>query len=227
MTDVSPRKAIFAQLAELAKALGNPHRLELLQFISQGERTVERLSNLTGMTVANTSQHLQMLRRAGLAKTRRDGKNILYSLTSPSVLGLINMLSEVAEQSSAEVRMLMMDYFHQLDKLEPVSREDLLGRIKDDGVTILDVRPDDEYALGHLPGAWSIPSVEIEERIKQLPKDQTIVAYCRGTYCISSFQMVAKLRELGYDVHRMEQGFPEWVAAGLEFETGSEAENSA
>lgn len=209
---------LLEQLAELARVLGHAHRLDLLEHIAQGERSVERLAELTSLSVANTSAHLQQLRRGGFVNTRRDGKRVLYRLGDGPVLNLLSALRFFAERNKAEVRELVSDYFDNLDRLEPVSRQELLNRLKDDSVTLLDVRPDDEFALGHLPGAVNIPLEALEQRLSELPKDTEIIAYCRGSYCVLSFEAVAALRNKGYRIRRLEDGFPEWKAAGLAVE---------
>jgi len=223
MSMSNPKRQIFEQFAELAKALGHAHRLELLEHVSQGERSVERLAQLTGLSIANASQHLQNLRRGGFVRSRRDGKHVLYRLGDGPILELLSALRCVAERNSAEVRGIVGDYFGRLDALEAVSREDLLERLQDGSVTLLDVRPEDEFALGHLPGALNVPLSELERRLSELPKDQEIVAYCRGPYCVLSFEAVAALRARGYVVHRLEDGYPEWKAAGLPVEQATAA----
>lgn len=217
---MNPRDVIVAAMAEVAKALAHPARVDLMQHVAQGERPVERLAELTGQSMANTSQHLKLLRRAGLVASRRDGKKILYRIASKSVLGLINGIQDVVEEISSEARMVISDYFSALDRLEPVSREDLLSRLHEGDITILDVRPQDEFELGHVPGARQVQVEEVDQIAAQIPKDQPVVAYCRGKYCVASFKTVSRLRELGYDVRRMEDGFPEWLAAGLSVARG-------
>ncbi|WP_395017886.1 ArsR/SmtB family transcription factor [Dongia sp.] len=212
------KSRLFDQFAELARVLGHAHRLGLLEHVSQGERSVERLAELAGLSVANTSQHLQHLRRGGFVQSRRDGNRVLYRLGNGPVLDLLASLRLYAERSSAEVREIVGDYFTRLDQLEPVSREALVERLHDGSVTLLDLRPEDEFALGHLPGALNFPLDQLEQRLKELPKKQEIVAYCRGPYCVLSFEAVAMLRAKGFKVRRLEDGFPEWKAAGLEVE---------
>jgi len=212
------KNELFEQFADLARVLGHAHRLELLEHASQGERSVERLAQLTGLSVANASQHLQHLRRGGFVQSRRDGNRVLYRLGDGPVLELLAALRCYAERSRAEVREVVTDYFDRLDRLEPVSREELLGRLQDESVTLLDVRPEDEFALGHLPGALNLPFDELERRLAEIPRDQEIIAYCRGPYCVLSFEAVAMLRARGYRVRRLEDGFPEWKAAGLKVE---------
>jgi rhodanese-related sulfurtransferase/DNA-binding transcriptional ArsR family regulator len=198
--------------------LGHAHRLELLEHAAQGERTVERLARLTGMTVANASQHLQHLRRAGFVRSRREGNYVLYSLGDGPILELLAALQAYAEQGRAEVREIISDCFDDLDRMQPVSREELVQRLRDGSVTLLDVRPEDEFALGHLPGAVNMPLGELERRLGELPAGQEIVAYCRGPYCVLSFEAVSKLRAMGFNVRRLEDGFPQWKAAGLDIE---------
>lgn len=210
---------IFEQFAEIARVLGHAHRLELIEFVSQGERSVERLAQLAGLSVANTSQHLQQLRRSGFVQSRRDGKRVLYSLAEGPILSLIAALRAYAERNRAEVGRIVVDYFHRLDQLEPISRKELARRLKAKTAVVLDVRPEDEFALGHVSGALNIPMEALKRRLAELPKDQEIVAYCRGTYCVLSFEAVALLRKHGFLVRRLEEGFPEWKAAGLATES--------
>jgi rhodanese-related sulfurtransferase/DNA-binding transcriptional ArsR family regulator len=219
----NPKLAIFEQLADVARVLGHAHRLDLLEHVSQGERSVEALGKLTGLTLANASQHLQQLRRAGLVAARRDGKHVLYRIGEGPVQPLLAALRAYGEASRAEVRAIISDYFERVDTMEPVSRDVLLERLATGEVTLLDVRPQDEYALGHLPGALNVPLGELEARLAELPADREIVAYCRGPYCVLSVEAVALLRAKGYRVRRLEDGLPEWKAAGLEVATASEA----
>ena len=211
----SPKSEVFEQFAELARVLGQANRLELLEHVAQGERPVERLAQLTGLSVANASQHLQVLRRAALVRARRDGKQVLYRLGDGPVIELLAALRRYAEHSRAELNAIVADYFGRLDSLEPVSRRDLVKRLKDKSVLLLDVRSEDEFAQGHLPGALNIPLPQLGKRLSKLPKRAQIVAYCRGPYCVLSFEAVAALRAKGYDARRLEDGFPEWKAAGL------------
>jgi ArsR family transcriptional regulator len=215
MTTLGPKQALFAQFAAIAKALGHGHRLELLEQLAQGERTVEILAQRTGLSVANASQHLQHLRRAGLVANRRDGKFIYYRLADDAVLELLAALRRIAEQNLAEVERVVRSYFEQRDSLEPVSRTELVQRSRAGTVTILDVRPEDEFALGHLPGAVNIPLGELEARLGEIDPKHEIVAYCRGPYCVLSYEAVAALRARGFNAHRLQDGLPEWRAAGL------------
>jgi rhodanese-related sulfurtransferase/DNA-binding transcriptional ArsR family regulator len=211
----SPKLALFVQFAAVAKSLGHAHRLELLEQLAQGERTVEVLADRTGLSVANASQHLQQMRRAGLVANRRDGKFVHYRLADDAVLELLAALRRIAERNVAEVERVVRSYFNARDDMEAVSRAELLERSRAGTVTILDVRPEDEFALGHLPGALNIPLRELEARLGELHPKQEVVAYCRGPYCVLSYEAVAKLRARGFKVRRLEDGLPEWRAAGL------------
>jgi rhodanese-related sulfurtransferase/DNA-binding transcriptional ArsR family regulator len=209
----SPKQALFAQFAAVAKSLGHAHRLELLEQLAQGERSVEVLADRTGLSIANASQHLQQMRRAGLVANRRDGKFVYYRLADDAVLELLAALRRIAEQNLAEVERVVRSYFDKRDDLEPVSRKDLMKRSR--AVTILDVRPEDEFALGHLPGALNIPLRELKARLSEVDPKQEVVAYCRGPYCVLSYEAVAALRARGFKARRLEDGLPEWRAAGL------------
>lgn len=216
-----PKQAMFAQFALVAKAVAHPLRLELLEQLAQGERSVEVLADRTGCSVANASQHLQHMRRAGLLATRREGKYIFYRLADDAVVELLGVLRSIAERNLAEVDRVVRGYFMARDELEPVARAELLDRAKADLVTVLDVRPADEFALGHLPGAVNIPLRDLEARLAELDPKQGIVAYCRGPYCVLSFEAVAALRARGFNIRRLEDGYPEWRAAGLPVETSA------
>jgi rhodanese-related sulfurtransferase len=219
VSSTGPKQAIYGSLAEVAQALGHAHRLELLEHLAQGARSVEELSARASLTFANTSRHLQILRRARLVETERRGKHVLYSLAGDAeVVALMQALGRVGERNVAEVHRVMADYFRARDALEPVSREDLVSRLHDGLVTVLDVRPEDEFAVGHLPGALNIPLAELERRLSELPADREVIAYCRGPYCVLSFEAVSALRARGYLVRRLEDGYPEWKAAGLPIE---------
>jgi rhodanese-related sulfurtransferase/DNA-binding transcriptional ArsR family regulator len=218
MSSSNPKRTVFAGFAEVAKALGHGHRLEILELLAQGERSVEGLAERAGLSIANASQHLRLMRRAGLLASHRDGKRILYGLSGPAVLDLTASLRRVAEQNLAEVRELVRTYFKVRDALEPVSRKELARRLKDGLVTVLDVRPEDEFAAGHLPQAVNIPLRELSRRLREISTRREIVAYCRGPYCVLAFEAVALLRERGFKVRRLEDGYPEWKAAGLPVE---------
>lgn len=218
MSDAGMKLRLFEQLAIVARAVGHEHRLEILEQLGQGERSVEMLTERTGLSVANTSQHLQQLRRAGVVKSRRDGKRVFYRLSDDSVVFLLSALRTLAERNLAEVQQVVDGYFHRRDEMEPLSRRELVKRLKENSVTLLDVRPEDEFASGHLPGALNIPLSQLGRRLRLLPKGREVVAYCRGPYCVLAFEAVALLRKRGYSVRRLEDGYPEWKAAGFAVE---------
>ena len=220
MSKQNPKRALFAQFAAVAKALAHAHRLELVEQLAQGERSVETLASRTGLSIANTSQHLQQMRRVGIVAARREGKFVFYKLADEAVLAALAALRRIAERNIAEVEQVIRSYFDDRDSLEPVSRDELLKQLQAGAVTILDVRPSDEFALGHLPAALNIPLRELEARLAELDPSQEIVAYCRGPYCVLSYEAVAWLRGRGFKVRRLEDGLPEWRAAGLPTETG-------
>jgi rhodanese-related sulfurtransferase/predicted transcriptional regulator len=211
----NPKRALFAQFAAVAKTLGHAHRLDLLEQVAQGERSVEILAERTGLSIANASQHLQQLRRAGLVTSRREGKFVYYRLADDAVLDLVAALHRIAERNIAEVGRVLQSYFYERDSLEPISREELLKRSRAGAITILDVRPEDEFMLGHLPNAINIPLRALKARLSELDRKQEIIAYCRGPYCVLSFEAVAELRKQGFKARRLVDGLPEWRAAGL------------
>jgi rhodanese-related sulfurtransferase/predicted transcriptional regulator len=220
MTTLGPKQALFAQFAAIAKTLGHRHRLELLEQLAQGERTVEVLAERTRLSIANASQHLQQLRRAGLLKSRRQGKFVYYTLADDGILDVLTALRRIAERNVAEVERVVRSYFNKLDDLEPVTRKQLQNLIREGAVTVLDVRPSDEFALGHVPGAVNIPLRVLKQRLAEINPDREIVAYCRGEYCVLSFEAVALLRARGFKVRRLEEGLPEWRATGFPIKTG-------
>jgi rhodanese-related sulfurtransferase/predicted transcriptional regulator len=216
MADRTAKTALFDEFARAAKALASGRRIELLDVLANGERTVEVLASEVGLTVANASQHLQVLRQAGLVATRREGTWIYYRLAAPEVFDLWRALRTLAASRLAEVERLAAAYLGARDELEPVTREELARRLQDgDDLVVLDVRPAAEYAAGHLPGAVSIPLAELRRRLAELPTDREIVAYCRGPYCAFAHEAVAVLREAGVLARRLEDGLPDWEAAGL------------
>jgi rhodanese-related sulfurtransferase/DNA-binding transcriptional ArsR family regulator len=221
MSSRSPKLALFAEFAAVAKSLAHAHRLELLEQLAQGERSVEVLAERTGLSVANASQHLQQMRRVGIAAARREGKFVFYKLTDEAVLDLLAGLRRIAERNIAEVDRVIRSYFNDRDSLEPVSREELLAKSRAGAVTVLDVRPSDEFALGHLPGAVNLPLRELEVRLAEIDPAQEVVAYCRGPYCVLSYEVVAALRARGFKARRLEDGLPEWRAAGLPVVVGT------
>jgi rhodanese-related sulfurtransferase len=182
----------------------------------------ERLQVVT-RTIANASQHLQQLRRAGLAEARRDGKRVLYRLADGDVVGLLGALRRVTERNVGAVEKVLNSYFRERDNLEAVSRKELLRRMREGLVTVIDTRPAEEFAAGHLPGALNVPLRELKRRLRELPREQTIVAYCRGAYCVLSYEAVAELRKRGFKAFRLEEGYPEWRAAGLPVEQSATA----
>lgn len=221
MSTQSPKQVLFGKFAAIAKTLGHAHRLELLEQLGQGERSVEILAQKAGLSVANTSQHLQHLRRVGLVTARREGKFVCYRLADDAVLDVLAALGKIAEHNIAEVQQVMQRFFHERDRLEPISRQELRKRMRAGTVTLLDVRPQDEFVLGHLPTAVNIPLKVLETRLSELEPSQEIVAYCRGPYCVLSYEAVQALRARGFKVRRLQDGFPEWRAAGLPVASGT------
>jgi rhodanese-related sulfurtransferase len=216
MGDRAAKMALFDAFARAAKALASGRRLELVDVLANGERTVEALAGEAALSVANTSQHLQVLRQAGLVTSRREGNSIHYRLAAPEVFELWRALRTLAGARLAEVERLAAAYLGGRDQLEPVTRQELARRLQDgDDLVVLDVRPAAEHAAGHLPGAVSIPVEELRRRLAELPRDREIVAYCRGPYCAFAHEAVAVLREEGFTARRLEDGLPEWQAAGL------------
>ncbi len=209
-----PKQALFEQLAIIARALGSGARLELLDFLAQGERSVEDLARVAGLSVANTSKHLQQLKSAGLAQARRDGKHIRYGLADDRVLDAVAALRVLAETRSRAVAELLASYLKQRDDLEPVRADELLERVRDGLATVVDVRPAEEFAQGHVVGALNVPLDQLEAQLSDLPRDREIVAYCRGPWCVLSFEAVARLRAAGFRARRLENGLPEWRQAG-------------
>ncbi|MCE8034048.1 ArsR family transcriptional regulator [Billgrantia tianxiuensis] len=215
---MTSQQDLLDTLAQVARALGNGHRLALLERLAQGDAAVETLANTTDLTIGNASQHLQHLRRAGLVTAQRSGKQMIYRLTDERIVNLLGLLRQVAETNLAEMERLVSRLFAEDDAdgvLEAVSRDELLAGLASGEVTLLDVRPEEEYEAGHLPEAINIPLEQLEDMLGKLPKDREIVAYCRGPYCVLSHEAVQRLRQLGYRVRRFEEGYPEWKAAGL------------
>jgi len=218
MSTTSPKHLVYTHFAAVARALGHTHKLELLELLGQRERNVEDLAHTAGLSVANTSQHLQQLRRVGLITSRKDGLFVFYRIADDDVVALLRSLRRSAERHVAEVSNAVFEYFTARDSLEPIGRTELMQRSRDGRVTILDVRPSEEYRAGHIPGALNIPSAGLTRCLGALPRDQEIIAYCRGEYCVFAYDAVAALRENGFDARRLEEGFPEWKAAGLPVE---------
>jgi len=214
----SPKRDVFANLARVGTALSSPTRIEFLELLAQAERSVDQLATLTGTSVANTSQHLQKLRQAGLIVGRKEGLYVFYRLAGDEVVEMLSAMSRVGEAYVAEIERIVRLYFTSKDELEPIPAKELLDRARKGLVTVLDVRPPEEFAAGHVPGAINIPIHELEKRIKELPRRREVVAYCRGPYCLMSYDAVSVLRKKGLKARRLEAGMPEWRAAGMPVE---------
>lgn len=212
------KQDLFAQFARVGKAMSNGNRLELLEFLAQGERSVDDLAKVSGLSVANTSQHLQQLRQAGLITSSKRGLKVFYRLSGDDVIHLFDSLRQVAERHLAEVQQLVNTFLTVKDDLEPIPARELLERVREGLVTVLDVRPAEEYQAGHIPGAINVPLTELEQQLDNIDTAHDVVAYCRGPHCVLAFDAVAKLRKKGFTAHRMEDGFPEWKSAGLPVE---------
>ena len=213
---------LYEQFARTAKAVASPKRIELLELMAQGEQTVEVLARATGMGVTNTSAHLQVLRRDRLVETRKQGTKVHYRLAGDEVAGFVASLRDLARARLAEVDRVVADYFVARDALEPVSRAELVERASRGDVVILDVRPAEEFAAGHIPGALSVPLDQLDAALSRLPKRARIVAYCRGPYCVLAPQAVQRLRAKGFTASRLVDGMPEWRLAGLPVAVGEE-----
>jgi rhodanese-related sulfurtransferase/DNA-binding transcriptional ArsR family regulator len=211
---------LHEQFARIGKALASPRRIELLELLCQSERSVEELARATGMTVTNASQHLQVLRSAGLVTTHRDGTKVICEVADDDVARFFEGLRDLARGRLAEVELILQRHFDGTGELEPVSRDELRLRVERDGVVVLDVRPVEEYRSGHIPGAVSVPLGELEQHLARLPRDVEIVAYCRGPYCLLAPQAVMTLRRHGLRARRLADGLPEWRRAGLPVTVG-------
>lgn len=212
---INPKREVFENLARIGTALSSPVRLDLLELLAQGERSVDELATLTGATVANASQHLQKLKQAGLILGRKEAQFVKYRLAGDEVVALLHALGAAGEAYSAEVERIVRLYFTAKDEMEAVPAADLLERARKGLVTVLDVRPPEEFAAGHVPGAINIPISELEKRLVELPKRKEVVAYCRGPYCLMSYSAVELLRKKGLRARRLQDGLPEWRLAGL------------
>jgi ArsR family transcriptional regulator len=221
MSNEHPKRLAFEHLATVAKAMAHPRRIELLELVAQRERSVEELAALAELGFNNASQHLKQLRQAGLLTARKTGKRVLYRLADDGAVRLLASLNEVAELRIAEMERVIRTYFRSRDELDPISRRELLRRMRDGLVTVIDARPREEFAAGHIQGAINVPLGELRRRLRKLPRDQEIVAYCRGPYCVLSYEAVAELRKRGFKALRLEDGYPEWKAAGLPVECPS------
>jgi len=215
------KDALYEQFARIGKAVTSPRRIELLELLAQGERSVESLAGAAGLGVTSASAHLQVLRGARLVATRREGTRILYRLADADVVGLIDLVRRLARARLAEVDEVVDAYFSARDTLEPIGHHELLARSERAEVVVLDVRPREEFEAGHIPGAISIPLDELRERLDELPRDVEVVAYCRGPYCVLAPQAVALLAERGIPARRLDEGLPEWRLAGLPVAVGA------
>lgn len=215
MTGREAKEALYAQFSRLGKVIASPRRIELLELLAQAERSVEELARMTGMPTGNTSAQLQVLNRARLVESRRRGKQVLYRLADESVDRFLVALRQLARARLAEVEQVARDYFDARDELEPVSGPELLERIRQRKVQVIDVRPREEYETGHIPGAVSVPLPELEGRLAELPRELELVAYCRGPYCVLAPQAIEMLRQAGFRARRLDVGFPEWRLARL------------
>jgi rhodanese-related sulfurtransferase/predicted transcriptional regulator len=219
MVDRASKEALFDEFARMAKALSSGRRAEIVDLLANGERSVESVATEIGSSMANASQHLQILRRAGLVSSRREGTSILYRLASPEVIALWRTLQRVAGERVAEVDRLARAYTGELIGIELLTKEELAKRIRrKDDLLVLDVRPAEEYAAGHLPGAKSMPVAELKRRLKELPKNKEIVAYCRGSFCAFAPEAARFLNKKGYRTRVLDTGLPDWEAAGLPVE---------
>lgn len=213
------KKSLFEQFALIAKALSSGNRLEMLELLAQCEYSVDDLAKVAGLSMANTSHHLQQLRHAGLVISRKEAQRVYYRLSGEDVIALLNTLRSVAERHLTEVEQLVNTYLTTKDSMEPISRDELMQRAKEGSVTVLDVRPQAEYAAGHLPGAVNVPLTELKRHLSEFDPQREIIAYCRGPYCILAFEAVKLLRGKGFRVRRLQDGYPEWKSAGLPVES--------
>jgi rhodanese-related sulfurtransferase len=222
MGDRVAKDALFAAFAEVAGALGSGRRAEIVDVVAQGERSVEEIAEQIGQSVANTSHHLRVLARAGLTTTRREGTRIFYALSSTRVEDLWTAVRAVAEEQAAGLEKLARAYLGDRGELEAIDRGALVERMRRGTVVVLDVRPAAEFAAGHITGARSLPLAELRRRLRDLPADVQIVAYCRGRYCVYADDAVRRLRAEGFRATRLQDGFPEWRRAGLPVSVGAE-----
>lgn len=215
------KDALYDGFAVVGRALGSGRRAEIIDVLAQGERSVEDIAHEIGQSVANTSQHLRQLLRAGLVVSRRDGNRIYYRPSSQRVSELWAAIRDVAEAHVAELDRLARDYLGDRDELESIGRDELVKRMRAGGVVVIDVRPAAEYSAGHIRGALSVPVTDLSKRLRELPENRSVVAYCRGPYCVYADEAVRTLRRRGYRAVRLEDGYPEWAAAGLPIQVAS------
>lgn len=218
MTGREFKDRLYDQIGRIAKGFDSPRRIEMLEVLAQGERSVEELATQAGLSIANTSRHLQVLRGARLVEARMDGLRVYYRLAEPEVYEAVRSLRGLAERRLAEVDALVRTYLGGRDDLEAVPREELLRRVREGTVVVIDVRPPEEYRAGHIQGAISVPLEDLPRRARELPARKEVVAYCRGPYCLMAFEAVDLLRKRGRRARRLVEGFPEWHAAGLPVE---------
>jgi len=214
------RDAVYEQFARIGKAVSSPKRLELLDLLCQAPRAVEALAKLSSLTVANTSRHLHILRGASLVESHKEGTYVVYQIADPAVHGFLRSMRLLAENRLADIEQITRRFLEGRAGLDPVDREELLDRVRLGSVTVIDVRPVEEYRAGHIPKAISLPLKELESRLAELPTDREIVAYCRGPYCVLAIQAVETLRAKGYRAVRLEDGVPDWQAMGFEVAVG-------
>jgi rhodanese-related sulfurtransferase/DNA-binding transcriptional ArsR family regulator len=215
------KDAIYEQFARISKALASSRRIELVELLAQGPRTVEALSRLAGMSLANTSQHLQVLRGAGLVESSKEGLYVTYRVADPLVTELLLSLRRVAEARLADVERITGEFLAEREQLEAVDESALRSRVRKGEVTVLDVRPADEYAAGHIPGALSVPLPELAKHLADLPRGKEIVAYCRGPYCVLAVEAVKLLRKKGFKAFRLEDGVLDWAAHGFRIDSAT------
>lgn len=211
---------MFEHLASIAHAFSAPKRLEIIDVLAQGERDVDSLSKATSMTVANTSRHLQILKQMRLVESRREGVRRFYKLTDEEVIHCMTALRTLAEKRSTEMREIAQQYYQERDAMDSVTKEELLERMDQEDVIVLDVRPYEEYIQGHIKGSLSVPFSELSDRLSELPKNSSIVAYCRGPYCVWSMETLSLLKRHGLKGLRLKEGLPEWRVAGYPIEKG-------
>lgn len=215
------KDAVYEQFSRVASAFASPKRLEIVDLLVQGPRSVDSIAQQTSMTVTNTSHHLQLLRNAGLVASTRDAQRVVYRIADPSVVDAYRALRQAAEARIAEVRQLAEAFFGEVDGVEPVDMDELLQRADGGDVVVIDVRPAEEFAAGHIAGAVSVPLADLSGRISELPAGATVVAYCRGPYCVLSAEAVRSLRAAGVPARRLPAGVEEWRQAGHRVEAGA------
>ncbi len=213
------KNRIYTELSNIVKALGNPHRLEIIELLAQGEYSVEEVGGQIDITVANTSQHLQVLKRVQLVETRRDGNRVYYFLADENVYKAWKALRDLGIERAAEIERTLREFRESRHSVETLDHSDLLQKIENEEVTVIDVRPEQEFNEGHIAGALNIPVDRLEEKLDELPADQEVVAYCRGPFCVFADQAVDLLKEKGYTARRLDEGFPEWHLENLPVES--------